>query len=330
MVRKNFRHIPIFHLAIMLVAVSFIVAPVRLRAQEVRAVAGLDSNHILIGDWLRLHLDVQHPNNTVVAFPNLPDSINGIEIVKREQPKRSQSGDTISESVTFVITAFDSGMHVVPPIPVQYTVNGDTAKKYVQTAPQIFVVGTIAIDTSKEIKDIKPPLAIGISFAEILPYLIGLVILAGIVWLILYIRKKRRRGESLIPEAPKLPANVVALEALRILEAEHVWQRGLVKDYYSQLTDILRMYMERRFTVAAMEMTSDEILSAPAVAVLPKEIKNSLREVLLRADLVKFAKSQPLPQEHELSLTASRSFVETTWKAAEEPVQQQVSPEVAS
>ena len=308
----------------------FLCIPTHLQSQEVRAVAGLDSNHILIGDWLRLHLDVQHPNNTVVAFPNLPDSINGIEIVKREQPKRSQSGDTISESVTFIITAFDSGMHVVPPIPVQYTVNGDTAKKYVQTSPQVFVVGTIAIDTSKEIKDIKPPLAVGISFAEILPYLIALVILAGIVWLILYIRKKRRRDEPLIPEAPKLPANVVALEALRILDAERVWQRGLVKDYYSQLTDILRMYMERRFTVAAMEMTSDEILSSPAVAALPKEIKNSLREVLLRADLVKFAKSQPLPQEHESSLTASRSFVETTWKAAEEPVVLEITPEVGS
>ncbi|HMD14893.1 MAG TPA: hypothetical protein VKI62_09725, partial [Bacteroidota bacterium] len=278
----------------------------------------------------RLHLEVQHSNSTVVAFPVLPDSINGIDIVRREQPKRSQSGDTISESVTFVITAFDSGMHIVPSIPVQYTVNGDTAKKYVQTSPQVFVVGTIAIDTSKGIKDIKPPLAVGISFAEILPYLIALVILAGIVWLILYIRKKRRRGESLIPEAPKLPANVAALEALRVLEAERVWQRGLVKDYHSQLTDILRIYIEGRFSVTAMEMTSDEILSSPAVASLPRELQNVLREVLLRADLVKFAKSQPLPQEHESSLTASRSFVETSWKPAEEQVRHEVTPEVAS
>ena len=328
MVGKYFQNISAFCFSFILFTMLILCIPTFVQSQEVRAVAGLDSNHILIGDWLRLHLDVQHPNNTVVAFPNLPDSINGIQIVKREQPKRSHSGDTISESVTFVITAFDSGMHIVPSIPVQYMVNGDTSRKYVQTSPQVFVVGTIAIDTSKEIKDIKPPLTVGISFAEILPYLIALAILAGIVWLISYIRKKHRRGESLIPEAPKLPANVVALEALRILEAERVWQRGLVKDYYSQLTDILRMYIERRFTVAAMEMTSDEILSSPAVASLPKEIKNSLREVLLRADLVKFAKSQPLPQEHESSLITSRSFVETTWKPAEEPAE--ITPEVGS
>jgi len=313
----------------MLVAISILCSPAKVFSQDVHAVAGLDSNHILIGDWLKLHLDVQHSQNVVIAFPVLPDSLNGIEVIRREQPARSQSGDTISESVTFVITSFDSGMHIVPPIPVQYTVKGDTAKRYVQTSPLVFMVGTIPIDTSKEIKDIKPPLGIGISFAEILPYLIALVLLAGIIWLVLYIRKKRRRGESLIPEAPKLPAHEVALEALRVLEAERVWQRGLVKQYYSQLTDIVRMYIERRFTVTAMEMTSDEILSSTAITSLPKEIKNSLSEVLLRADLVKFAKSQPLSQEHESSLTASRSFVEATWKSAEEPIRQEATPEVS-
>ncbi|MBI1807840.1 MAG: hypothetical protein HYR76_12400 [Ignavibacteria bacterium] len=283
-------------------------------SQEVRVTAKVDSNHILIGDWIKLHVEVEHLSNATVTLPSLPDSIEGFEIIQREAPTVKKSDRLVVESATFTLTAFDSGMHVIPPISVKYTLTGDTTKHTVESSPIPIMVRGVAVDTTKEIKDVKPPLSVPISFAEVLPYLIGILAVAGLVWLYYYIRRKKAMGESLLPEEPPRPAHEIALDALRSLRAEQLWQRGKVKEYYSQLTDVIRLYIEGRFDAMAMEMTSDEILASSPVSMLSRDIIEKLREILIRADLVKFAKFQPLPEEHESSMTLAFGFVESTWQ----------------
>ena len=147
----------------------------------------------------------------------------------------------------------------------------------------------------------------------LLPYLIAIVIIIGLgILLYYYMRKKRLKEMGIFEEIPSRPAHKVALEALRALESEHLWQRGKVKEYYSMLTDIVRTYIERRFEVKAMEITTDEIMSAPEIMEIEKPPKENLQEILVRADLVKFAKFQPLPEENEKSLSLAISFVEST------------------
>ncbi|MBI4548872.1 MAG: hypothetical protein HY707_12890 [Ignavibacteriae bacterium] len=297
-------------------------------AQDVRATARVDSNNILIGDWLNLQIEVQHPEDVTVNPPSVKDSLIGFDIVKHETPAVKKVGDRVFETFKYTLTAFDSGMYVIPPLPFQYTTQGDTTKGIVETSPIPVFVHGVAIDTTKDIKDIKPPLSLSISFAEVLPYLIFVVSVGALIWLLMYIRKKRKRGEPLIPEAPLRPAHELALEALRALEAERLWQRGKVKEYHTRLTDIVRMYIERRFTVTAMEMTTDEIADSVQIKALSNEVSEKLEEVLIRADLVKFAKFQPLPEENERSFTLAVSFVESTWKqATTERVSQEVDTE---
>ncbi len=293
-----------------LLSVGVFIVLAGANAQDVKVSARVDSGHIVIGDWLPLHVEVLHPPDVTVSLPALPDSFDGLEVVRRDKPTVSKSPNEVTESVSFVITTFDSGMHIVPPLPVLFHASGDTTTGTVRTPPVVFKAFGVAVDTSKEIKDIKPPLSVSITFAELLPYIIAIVVAAGVIWLVIYIRKKRKTGEPLIPPPPSRPPDEVALEALRSLDAEHVWQRGLVKEYYSRLTDIVRIYIERRFLVMAMEMTSDEILEN--LPMVPAESRDSLRKILVRADLAKFAKYQPLPQEHESSLADSRAFVEET------------------
>ena len=283
-------------------------------AQDVRATAKVDSNHILIGDWFKIHLEIEHPNDVTITFPALPDSFEGFEIVKREQPTSKQTDQRKLQTQEFIVTSFDSGMHIIPSIPIQYTRAGDTAQCLVETSPIPMTVGTVAVDTSQDIKDVKPPLSVPITFADVLPYLLVVIGVAGIVWLARYIIRKRKRGEPLIPEEPPRPAHEVALEALRSLESEKLWQRGKIKDYHSQLTDIIRIYIERRFKILAMESTSDEILNGFTDGMIDKGIKENLKGMLIRADLVKFAKFQPIAEEHETSLTLAFNFVESTWK----------------
>ena len=281
-------------------------------AQSVHVTARADSNNILIGDWLALHIEVEHPASTTIVFPELPDSIEGFEIVRRAPASKKSTEHGVLESATFIVTAFDSGMHVIPPLPVQYTSSGDSTKHFMETLPIPVYVRGIAIDTTQEIKDVKPPLSLPLTLADFLPYLVGLAAAGGLVWLYVYVRAKRKKGESILPEAPARPADELALEALRALESERLWQRGKIKEYHSQLTDILRLYIERRFRVTALELTSDEILSSGPIRLLTKDAREPLKEILTRADLVKFAKYQPLPEEHETSLKLADGFVVST------------------
>jgi hypothetical protein len=294
-------------------------------AQDIRAVARVDSNNILIGDWLRLHIEVQHAAGITMTFPALADSLQGMEIIHRDTPTVKNNGQQVLETASYTITAFDSGTYIIPPMLIHYTVGGDTTRRVAETSPIPIFVHGIAVDTTQAIKDVKPPLSVPVTFADVLPYLIGIAGAGGIAWLIYYIYKKRKRGERFIPEPPARPPQEIALEALRALEAEHLWQRGKLKEYHSQLTDIVRLYIERRFDVLAMESTSDEILSSMVNRGSDKDVLQLLREILVRADLAKFAKFQPTPEENESSLRLAVDFVERTWR----PVLEQARPEPA-
>ncbi|HZY09699.1 MAG TPA: hypothetical protein VFF29_00950 [Bacteroidota bacterium] len=287
-------------------------------AQEVRVTARVDSNTILIGDWIKLYLEVQHPEHITVTWPTILDSLEGFDVLHREEPTPKKYNQGVLEASTYTLTVFDSGTYVIPPIAFHYTVRGDTVRQTAQTSPFPIFVRSIAVDTTQGIKDIKPPLMVPITFADVLPYIIGVIIIAGLVWLVLYIRRKRAKGETLLPQSPPRPPHEIALEALQALESEHLWQRGKVKEYHSQLTDIVRVYIEKRFFVLAMELTTEEILSAQKMISLSKEVVELLKEILIRADLVKFAKFQPLPEENELSMARAKAFVESTMQDVKE------------
>jgi hypothetical protein len=226
----------------------------------------------------------------------------------------------IFERKQWTLASYDSGLFIIPALSIPYTQTNDTTKRFVHTSPLSISVRSVPIDTTQDIKDIKPPLSVPLSLAEVLPYLLALVGIGATAWLAYVYLKKRKRGESILPPPPPRPAHEVALEALRILEAERLWQRGKVKEYHSRLTDILRTYIERRHGIMAMEMTTDETLKA-LTAALPQDgtpVLSTLEEILLRADLVKFARFQPLPEENERSMALARSFIEST-KTVQEP-----------
>jgi hypothetical protein len=287
-----------------------------LRAEDIRVTARVDSTIYLIGDWVTVHLDVTHLPTVRIERPAMADSIQGFELVKRDTGAVKQDAQSTLESYAFTLAVFDTGTQVVPPVTVHYRTAGDTVLRSVSTEPIAVFIRGVAVDTSKEIKDIKAPLSVPITFWDILPYLAGLIFLGGIVWVINYIRKKRAKGEPIIPEAPPRPAHEVALEKLRAVASENLWQRGMVKEFHSTLTDIIRTYIERKYSVIAMEMTSDEILGSRAIRGLDKPVTGKLREMLVRADLVKFAKYQPAPKEHEESLAHAFAFVEETTRPA--------------
>lgn len=160
-------------------------------------------------------------------------------------------------------------------------------------------------------------------FAEIKDYAIyGIIILIllGLLiwWLVWYIRNKWQARERIVKPAPKLPPHVVAIKALDELKNRKLWQNGKHKLYYSSLTEILRVYIDGRWDIGALEMTTDEIISALRDVELPHQSRSALIAILRSADMVKFAKATPDAEENEQSFIDAYYFVENTKIVTEE------------
>ncbi len=135
-----------------------------------------------------------------------------------------------------------------------------------------------------------------------------IAIIGFIIWLVL---KKKRKGYIFKPPVV-LPAHVRAIRELDKLKEEKIWQQGREKEFYSKLTDILRNYLVEREGINAMEMTSGEILNEVRKLLEVESVYNNLKQILSTADLVKFAKYKPYPDENDLSMVNAYFFVNQT------------------
>ncbi len=293
-------------------------------AQQSAASARMDTTKLLIGQQVYLKLELRIPSGTVVSWPNLkdtiPTSLDMVEAFKIDTSYSADKKETIL-SQKLRVTSFDTGIHVVAPIPFyQRTKKGDTMGLLASTQEFFYSVMTVPVDTTRAIRDIKGTMGIPFTFKELLPYIgLGILLLAVVFGLIYYIRRRRKNKPFIIlPPKPGLPPHVIALEDLEKLRKAQLWQSGRVKEYYTGLTDILRTYMEGRFGFNAMEMTTFEIMQHLHSDIKASGITDKLREVLELADLVKFAKENPLPDRHDYSLNLGVAFVNTTQLAQKE------------
>lgn len=295
-----------------IIALIFVTIGLHTNAQVPTVDAVLDTNVMLIGDQVGFKIRLQVPESTPFRWPVLGDTLpDKIEIVKKSAIDTTRLGDGfMNVEQTLTLTAFDTGYYVIKPLQFYYGDNNN----YVETEPYLLNVFTVAVDTSLAIKPIKGPIAAPITFAEILPWAIaGVIALLIIGGLIYYFNQRKKNQPIVIKKArPKLPAHRIALDDLDKLREEKLWQRGQVKAYHSRLTDILRIYVEDRFKIAALEMTTWETIRAFAGAKIEKSNLEKLREMLELADLVKFAKLKPLPGENEKSMADAIQFVKQT------------------
>jgi len=277
--------------------------------QSVNARAWVDSTEYLIGDWITVHIQLSHPEGLTFR-PIVADTIGHFQVIQRRPLESASETET---KTGLVVALYDSGRAILPPVAFLYAFPPDTTARSVSTNPLILTVRTIAVDTTQDIKDVKPPLSIPLTFAEIALY-VGIVLLLAAAAVLGYRYWKKRRLKK--PEVryvpPPLPAHVVAMHRLAILKEKKLWQQGLIKEYYSEVTEILRYYVELRFHLRALEQTTDEILEGLNMFHLAPEVIAEMEKILRRADLVKFAKFQPGIPEHEETMTVAYEIVHKT------------------
>jgi hypothetical protein len=292
----------------------FLSAKVFASDPNVTASVKIDTTLIRIGEQFHVHLNATAPAGTKLLFPVLPDSIKKLEIVQRSKIDTTKSADGKINSYhqQLTVTSFDSGFYVIEPIPFYYQSSGKPTDS-VLTEAQLITVRTIPVDTTQAIKDIKATLDVPLTWKEILPYVLGALVLAGLI--ILTIREVKRRKKKVVEvkvKIPSRPAHEIALEELKRTEEEKLWQQGYFKKYHSAISDIIRTYIEHRFSINALEYTTDETLDHFRGNLVSGEAKEKLRTILQLADMVKFAKMQPVANENEQSLKDAYSFVMLT------------------
>lgn len=275
--------------------------------------ARLDTNVIVIGDQINLLLSVEQPKGLKIEFPAFKDSIpSGVEIIQQNpQDTIPMEDGQIKVNKNFLITSFDDGVHKMNPF--EFKIHEDNLMKIIRTDTLLLGVKTFEIDTSKANFDIVMPIHTPIAFAEIAPWLFGgLLAVALIVLLILYLRKRKKNQPLFVKVKPAEPAHVIALRKLDEIKSQKLWETGKVKEFHSELTDTIRFYLDERFELSTIESTTDEILAAVKSVDQQSEWHVKLKEVLERADLAKFAKFTPLQDENELSLKYAYKIIETT------------------
>ena len=255
--------------------------------------AEIDTTNIRIGEQFQLKISVDETKNVII--PRI--ELKGLEIID------STRIDTIKNSLIrrYILTGFDSGAFYIPQ--QQIFVKNQT---YL-TDSLLVNVASVAIDTTKvkkfPIKSIKKEPFTFDDFKIYLYILLAIIAIIGF-WIYWFVIKKRKIEED-APTYRTLPPFEEALLKLNELDEKLLWQNNKIKEYYSELTEIVRGYIERELKVPALENTSDEILEmikdfkTSDTIETSKETINKLKDLLREADLVKFAKSKPLAIEIE-------------------------------
>ena len=285
--------------------------------------ATLDSTTLFIGDQTDLHLRAIGEVGEQVAMPVLDkELIPGVEIVDRTiVDTLSLKDGRVQYDQYLTLTSFEDSLFYIAPLPF---VSGDDTVW--SDGLTLNVVQPFEMDTTDmAITDIKGVYKAPIWWWGIFRWVLLAVLLAGVgvagYYLITYLQRRKREeaGNEVVTE-PLRPAEEVALEKLDAIKEKKIWQQGQVKEYYTQLTDVVREYIARRFEVSSVEQTSDETLRdiRPLLSER-KDLYDQLRKMLTLADLVKFAKWSTTPDENELSLRNAYTFVrETTIKSLED------------
>jgi hypothetical protein len=283
-------------------------------AQYVEVRTSLDTNQVLIGDQFNLLISITQPQDLIVSYLQYSDTIiNNIEILERFPPDTVQAADNqIQISQRYLLTSFDSGIYVIPPVVFHMSAAGWSDS--IMSNPLYLAVYTIPLDSAGGIFDIKAPLGSPLQFAELWPYILA-ALLVGLIAasLFYYLRRRKSKKPFISYSRPEDPPYVIALRELDRLSEEKLWQHGNIKQYYTRLTEIIRSYLEKQFDIPALEMTTDDTLEHwKHSGNSSNELFINLRELLGLADLVKFAKEKPLPSFNEINLERAYDFVRKT------------------
>ena len=282
----------------------------------------ISRDSILIGDQVEWTLDFQlAPGEAVSISKPGAEPVPGVEALgEMALDTLSDKKGTLSLRGRIILTSFDSGSYVLPPLYVLLARTDGTIDTLEYAGPTL-AVNTIPIDTATfQPYDIKGQIRYPLTFKEVIPW-VGLALLvAALIWLLVrWIRLRRQNRDFFGKPVVKDPPHIVALRSLEKTRSQKLWQTGKQKQFYTQVTDALRQYIAARYEVPALEQTSAEMFQDLEDKAIDPALTDSLKDLFTTADFVKFAKHAATDQENENAIPTAVRFVnETYMKQVEE------------
>lgn len=313
----------------MLLLVVCLLAGFTAGAQQTLIDVKVDTADILVGEQTTLHVTVTTDPNRRIIIPLPSDTLmTGVEVISVSDADSTVADGRLVIRRDILVTSFDSSLYLLPPF---IAIDGADTIASNQVALK---VSTVPVDVDNpekfyDIKDVwKPPFVL----ADYYPWIFGVLTALFLICVIGYLVQRYRRHRSEVPvkpAVPELPPYETAIRELDSIKDQKLWQQGLNKEYYTQVTDTLRRYISRRYGVNAMEKTSEEILAIIERETDERTVYDTLRQVLRLSDYVKFAKLHPLPDENDESMRNAYLFVNQT-KRTEVPQPDGTAPETVT
>lgn len=309
--------------------VLFLLTTVPLLSQSnslIRVQAEVDKSIITIGDRLTYTLTIDHQEAIRIEQPGPGANLGQFEIKDYQIHDPAKKNGNIIQKFEYEISVFDTGRFIIPPFPVAFF-ESDTSRDFqiIQSEPiEIFVESVLTAD-NRELRDIKPPQSIPFNLKKWLIYGIITLIIIGSTVAIIYFINRRKKGISLFRKEKIRPAHEIALERLAELRNhwQHMLQKGEAKVLFTEISDLLRKYLENRFFIKASEETTFEISQSLSEMEIGEKHQIIAIQVLEFADLVKFAKYIPDEGETENNLEMLEKFIDET-KLIFETVEHQI------
>src|ERR1035437_6785054 len=296
--------------------------------QDIRVKASTDTTSYKVGDYINYTLRIEYDKNIGIIPPLIKDSLKVADIIKLDTAVTKEENGRMVTIIKAVLSKYDSAVVNIPPITIKYRTlkspgeklsANDSTLKTIQSYPVTVMVHTLQVNPQAEIKDVKDPAKVPLPWLLILLWVVIASAVLGTALLLWLWFKKTKENKVVAPPKIFLPAHVEGLTALNELEKKRLWQKGMVKEYHSEIPEIIRAYFERKFDLRALELTTTEVnlqLKEKSGAANIIDITN---DFLNNADLVKFAKFKP---ENSVNEEMMKQALEIVNRTADQIVQE--------
>ncbi|HHS12483.1 MAG TPA: hypothetical protein ENN03_01810 [bacterium] len=299
--------------ALYLAGLFFLAAGIDAQSGVIEVASRVNRSNVTIGDLITYTIEVIHAPDIHVEMPGLGADLEPFEIrdVRIHEPVMEKGH--VRTRRDYTIAAFVTGNFEIPPLTVRYASESDSVFRTLNTESIAIVVESLKPDEEGDIRDIKTPESMPLDPRVIVRWALSGFLCAGIAtWFIVWLRKRKRGAAPPEEKNPSRLIHEICLEALDELRRADLSGREQVKSYYIRLSEIIREYIEGRYFIRALEMTTSEVLAALKQAEMKGSDFNVLERLLRTSDLVKFARWIPPEAAHHELLDAAVHWVERT------------------
>lgn len=284
--------------------------------QDVKVQVSTDSAHYRIGDLIKLKFEISHSQTTRIMFPDITDSLTPFEVINQDTTRTlAQKDGSVKEVYSYDISVYDSVNNYSKSFSIPYQIAGDSVARYAISNSIDLKVSRLAVDTTAEIKDVKSPLSEKVETViekvkkKWYIWVIVLILVLGAVAYFIY----RKYFAKPVPVKVKaLTASEEAYKRIKELDAKQLWQKGKIKEYHTEITEIIRNYFERQFGIIALKLTSNETIAELSVRGVNPDVCHLVDEFFALADMVKFAKHIPSLETNSRMIEVASMIVESS------------------